>query len=86
MMRIKEIATGKLLWVGEDESLVAFDPHLAAVVRGDYGKQNLGTVAQYLNAKGWELDGGAFRLTEEDRRYIEAHKNDPPIREKKYSE
>jgi hypothetical protein len=86
MMRLKEIKTGRLLFVGEDENLASFDPLLHAAVRGDYGKHNVGTVAQYLDSKGWELDMGAIRLTDEDQRYIEAHINKRPIREQKYSE
>jgi hypothetical protein len=86
MLRLTEIKTGRLLFVGEDENLASFDPHLYATIRGGYGKHNVGTVAQYLDAKGWELDMGEFGLTEEDRKYIEAHKNKPPVSERKYSE
>jgi hypothetical protein len=87
MIRLKEMATGKLVWVvGKDEHLSSFDPHLHAIIRGDYGRHNIGMVAEYIDAKGWELETAAFRLTEEDRKYIEAHKNDPPISETKYSD
>ena len=70
------------MFVGEERSLASFDPHLHALWYGDYGKHNIGPFAKYLDDKGWEAEMAAFKLTEEDKRFLEQHRNDPPLTEK----
>jgi hypothetical protein len=66
MMRIKEKATGKLVFVGEEESLASFDPHLHSIWHGDYDKHNVGTFARYMTIRvgkpRWALLGSPKKI------------------------